>query len=166
MDIVNPLLPKKSVQPEEKPRQNIYMGDQFERIKHQVVLKETVALSDHEKETMSFPQHSLLKQALDRIPETTNVIIVFTPYHYAITSFGDIGAQKWAFARAKILEICKKYPNVTVLDFMIKSEITKYDGNYWDSIHYTQSIVPLYQELIYQGFRTRKSDSRYYICHQ
>jgi hypothetical protein len=86
----------------------------------------------------SFPDLSLLAQALDGFPAQTRKILVFVPIHISLMR----NPQEWAkftYCKADAVAIAKTRPNVGVIDFMRPSALTRNDEAYWDSTHYRVS---------------------------
>jgi hypothetical protein len=83
----------------------------------------------------TFPDLSLLAQALDGFPAQTRKILVFVPIHISLMR----NPQEWAkftYCKADAVAIAKTRPNVGVIDFMRPSALTRNDEAYWDSTHY------------------------------
>jgi hypothetical protein len=83
----------------------------------------------------TFPDLSLLTQALDGLPAQARKILVFVPLHISVL----VDAQKWAqftHCKAAVVDIAKTRSNVAVIDFMRPSVLTRDDNAYWDSTHY------------------------------
>jgi hypothetical protein len=83
----------------------------------------------------TFPDLSLLAQALDGLPAQTKKILVFVPLHISVLR----NPQEWAkftYCKAAVVDIAKTRPNVGVIDFMRPSVLTRNDEAYWDSTHY------------------------------
>ena len=65
-------------------------------------------------------------------------ILVFVPLHISVL----LDAAQWAqftHCKAAVVDIAKTRPNVTVIDFMRPSVLTRNDDAYWDSAHYRVS---------------------------
>jgi hypothetical protein len=83
----------------------------------------------------TFPDLSLLAQALDGFPAETRKILVFVPLHISVL----LDPRQWAkftYCKAAVVDIAMKRPNVGVIDFMRPSALTRNDEAYWDSSHY------------------------------
>jgi hypothetical protein len=83
----------------------------------------------------TFPDLSLLAQALDSFPAATRKILVFVPLHISIL----LNAEEWSkftYCKAAVVDIARTRPNVGVIDFMRPSPLTRNDEAYWDSVHY------------------------------
>ena len=106
-----------------------------------------------ERASWHFATHKLMDQILQAAPTNATKILVFVPYH-----------EHWLLERSARYEECKdrmtqiasQFPNTHVLDFMISSNITREDQNYWDPIHYNKDTASLLAKLIARGIRERK----------
>jgi hypothetical protein len=49
-----------------------------------------------------------------------------------------------------------RVPNAHVVDFMIGSDLTRRDENYWDPIHYTQAVAEILTQAIGDAVRERR----------
>lgn len=112
--------------------------------------------------SIHFPVQSMLKQLLAELPAETEKIILFVPYHAFNVYSDENTANKWSQCKQKIRDLCSGIDNVTILDFMIVSEITKFDNNYWDPLHYKVGVATQLPKLIHQGFQTRKDRAGYF----
>lgn len=86
----------------------------------------------------TFPDHAMFEALVAAIPPETRLVVVFVPYH--ATMLGPVGAGAGApFAQCKrrLTDIAARHPRTHVFDFMIHSDITRTDTNYWDRLHYT-----------------------------
>lgn len=101
-------------------------------------------------------QIAYIGDMLDRIPDDTAVHLFFVPYH--LSHGGYRNAEEHARTRAckqSVLDLVADRPNVTVTDFMIPSEYTASDRNYWDSLHTTigaaSELVRLLDRAVQDG---------------
>lgn len=134
-------------------RQKIY-GEAGPRRKAPVT--PAVVLSKAERAARNFPTHPLLRDMLAALPEATRKIVIFVPYHHLNQPApGSRRAAYWRECKRRIVEIAEDFANSYVLDFMIPSEITRRDENYWDRLHTTVEVADRVSELIAQGVRTR-----------
>lgn len=116
---------------------------------------EATGLSARERKALEFPTHTLLKEILGRLPDRTRKIILFVPYHLASqaragTRRGDIIAE----CKARVTRIAAASANMTVIDYMIPSALTRRDENYWDPLHYTLDVA---ENIVLQMGRVAKS---------
>ena len=113
-------------------------------------------------EEWSFPNHVLLREMLSSIPEDATKVLLFVPYHDFIQPHPtSISGRMWRSCKEDVTRIASSIPNTHVLDFMISSPITSEDGNYWDSLHYSEVIAALIPRLMAEGI-SRKVDSEVY----
>lgn len=145
----------------DKVRKNIYKS--VEPIVP-ISVAEPVNLSISKKTRLKFPALSVLDACLKSVPEDTIKILMFVPYHYyKQPRSGTYEGVVFEEARRRIVDIGSAYKNVHIIDFMLKSEITSNDYNYWDSIHYTEKVADQLVDLIAQAYIHKQSDPKYYI---
>jgi hypothetical protein len=83
----------------------------------------------------TFPDLSLLARALDGLPDETRKILVFVPVH--ITVLLDAGQwSEFSHCKEAVVDLAKARSNVTVVDLMRPSPLTRNDEAYWDTVHY------------------------------
>ena len=108
-----------------------------------------------------FPTHALLEQMLATAPVETLKVLFFVPYHHFSQpprwSEADL---RWRECKRRVTEIAGRYPNTHVLDFMIDSEITLRDENYWDPLHYSLPVGHRIVALLAQGVREQRTQPR------
>jgi len=99
--------------------------------------------NDHPK--WKFATHELLRNMLrHELAKKAETILVFAPLH------GDYlarGAVLYAECKTRLLRIAEAN-SVRVIDFMIDSEITRVDDNYWDSLHYRAPVARILERDI------------------
>jgi hypothetical protein len=83
----------------------------------------------------TFPDLSLLAQALDGFPTQTRKILVFVPLHVVMLRDPRLWAQ-FTYCKQAVVDIAKASKNVGVIDFMYASALTRNDEAYWDAAHY------------------------------
>lgn len=140
-----------------KARKKIY-GSQQQKVKPSVQEK----FIDNTQ--WSFPTHVLLQEILEKIPKQTTKIILFVPYHvYNQPLENTSNHARWSACKQQITKMSNRFQNVVVLDFMIDSEITRVDENYWDPLHCTVAIGEQISDLIYEGASHKKDKVGYYL---
>ncbi|MBV9969779.1 MAG: hypothetical protein JO228_07340 [Xanthobacteraceae bacterium] len=83
----------------------------------------------------TFPDLALLGQALDALPAPTRKILVFVPIHISVLLDGSQWSQ-FSHCKEAVVELAEKRRDVTVLDMMRPSPLTRNDEAYWDTVHY------------------------------
>lgn len=114
-------------------RSHLYPNGTVEKIEEQ---SPPFVLSNIERSNLSLPALKLLEEILAKSRET-QTILFFVPYHFYYQ--GHPGTRKklvWQKCKDRIVSLASPFENVSVLDFMIKSELTLKDENYWDARHY------------------------------
>lgn len=136
-----------------RARQNIYGAAGPRRI---APVTPPVVLDEAKRAAWRFPVHRLLRDMLAALPEATRKIVIFVPYHAVNQPVpGSRSAAFWRECKQRIAKVADDFANSFVLDFMIPSEITRRDENYWDYLHTTVEIGDRVSELIAQGLRRR-----------
>lgn len=96
------------------------------------------APSAAELRARSFPDHAMFEAMVAALPPETRLVVVFVPYHASM--LGPVGAgmaAPHAACKRRITDIARSHPRAHVFDFMVHSQITQTDANYWDPLHYT-----------------------------
>lgn len=90
-----------------------------------------------------FPALELLRQRLDAMAPATRKVLFFVPYSRAVLpKAGEDRVQAaWDECKRRVAALASEVPNATAIDFMVPSEITGEDTNYWDGLHYRQPIA-------------------------
>ncbi len=115
-----------------------------------------VTLSEDQRAAWKVPTHALMREMLAALPERTRKILVFVPYHHFRQAVpGSRHAAFWRECKRRLTAIAGEFANTHVLDFMIASDITLRDENYWDLLHTTVEVADRVSELIAEGVRTR-----------
>lgn len=143
-----------------KARLRIYNS---ESPKAKTPVKPPVKLSLKDFEELNLPALKILEACLKTIPDETTKIIYFVPYHYYLQPVP--GSRDYAVlceTKRRIIELAKVYPNIHILDFMVKSHITTRDENYWDPLHYTVETATLVSRMIADGVKNRQSNQGYF----
>ncbi len=109
-----------------------------------------------ERKAWTFATHPFMRAMLTALPESTLKIFLFVPYHHFNQSPpGSLSDAYWRECKRRVTNIAAEFPNAHVLDFMIPSEITLRDANYWDVLHYNVAVADRLAELIAQGVQER-----------
>jgi hypothetical protein len=88
-----------------------------------------------------FPGMTMLQDALAPLPPDTRVALYFTPNH--VSQQGVPGSQTaawWAACKRAATRVAAAR-GASVLDFMVPSAITTDRTNYWDPLHYRESVA-------------------------
>lgn len=153
LDGYTAFLPPRSQYRLAQSRTNIYGGPE-PKTRAPVVPPETPSAA--ERAGWRFPTHQLFPSMLARLPAATIKIILFVPYHaYLLPAEGSRGAAVWRECKRRFVRMAGAAENGHVLDFMIRSEITERDENYWDGLHYSRRVAARVGELIAAGTAQR-----------
>ncbi|MSO88904.1 MAG: hypothetical protein EXQ89_02875 [Rhodospirillaceae bacterium] len=107
---------------------------------------------------LRFPSHELMVGMLRRLAPETSKILVLVPYHrFFQPAPGSDAARALDECKRRLTALAAGFANSHVLDFMIDSEITRRDENYWDNLHYSEDIATQLAHLIARGIRERRS---------
>jgi len=138
-----------------RARTHIYGGTQP---LSRAVVKPARTPSAAERAAWRFPAHPLLKDMLASLPPATVKILMFVPYHaYLQPAAGSLEAARWRECKQRIVAMAGGHANTHVLDFMIDSQITRVDENYWDALHYSLAVADRLAELTARGVAERRS---------
>ena len=110
-----------------------------------------------------FPQLDYLRQAVAVLPDQTEVIVLFVPYHQSrVPVPGSLSEAVWNSCKQQITEIVGVQDTAHVVDFMIRSELTMADDNYWDPLHFTDAAATTMVQQLAEALDTRRSNPAYY----
>ncbi len=131
-----------------RARANIYSADGGHPTRPDPVVP-PVVLSEAEARAINFPMHGLLKDMLDALPPATLKILPVMPYHLRHQPQpGSRRAAEWVECKRRIAAMIALQRNAHIVDFMIASDITGRDENYWDPLHYTQAVAAVLTQAI------------------
>jgi len=123
---------------------------------HQKILIETV--SDQFVSNIQIKPLAYMEEMIKKLPKTTRVIFIFVPYHhYHQPSAKTCAGAVFKHCKLKFIELIKNHPNAEIIDFMIASEITRKDENYWDPLHYNLKTAKRIMDLIHLGTQAKKA---------
>lgn len=92
-------------------------------------------------ETIPLPALPLLEAGLDRVPPGTRVVLFFPPDHVDQQGRpGSRAAARWAACKAAVAAIGARH-GAEVLDMLRNSGLTRERANYWDPLHYRESVA-------------------------
>lgn len=142
-----------------RARRNIYKSEQpLEKTSVEpsvVVAPEVIA-------ALEFPAIELLSNMLDQLNEHTLKVAFFVPYHYYFQPDpGSFEEVRWNECKRRIANAIKEHENGRTLDFMIRSDITTRDENYWDHKHYTVPVASQLVDLIALGVLTDEENASF-----
>ena len=116
-----------------------------------------VTLGAGEAAALNFPMHGLLAQMLDGLPPDTLKLLMVMPYHiHNQPAPGSRSQAVWAECKRRLAGLVSRAENAHVVDFMIESDITRRDGNYWDPLHYTQAVAVQLTQALAEAVRQRR----------
>ncbi len=99
----------------------------------------------------TLPALPLLDAMLGWLPDGTRKILFFTPYHIdQMGAAGSFTAWRWAACKRAVAEIARRR-GAELLDFMVPGAITEDRDNFWDPVHYRQSIAARVTEGLVRG---------------
>lgn len=122
-----------------------------------------VAPTVAERAAWKFPTHEMFAGMLGRLPAETLKIVMFVPYHaYLQPARGSGEAARWRECKRRFARMAAagEGTNTHVLDFMISSDITERDENYWDKQHFSLAVAERLGELIAAGAREGRGQTR------
>lgn len=121
------------------------------------ILKETVP--DNFESQLDIKPLAFMEAILNqKLPVTTQILFVFVPLHHHFQpsehTCAGLALKK---CKAKFIEFAQKKHNVQIFDFMIASEITLKDENYWDPMHYNLSVAARLMDSLEEGIKHSES---------
>ncbi len=82
-------------------------------------------------------------------PEATRKVLLVVPYHRFYQPLpGSRAAFRYRECKQRLANLAASVANSMVVDFMIPSEITSHDENYWDDRHYTRAGADRIVDLV------------------
>lgn len=143
----------------DKARTEIYGGSEP---KSKQPVDPPVAMSGAERAQLAYPALDRLETMLSELGPETRKIMLFVPYHrYFQAAPGSREAVVWDECKSRVVALASAQANAYVLDFMIESDITTADKNYWDAKHYTVPVAELIGLLIGKAVVEGGTDSRF-----
>ncbi len=122
-----------------KARMNIYASSTPKEIEP---VSPPHKMNSEERSKIPIPALDRLGTMLEALPDEARKILFFVPYHsYFQARPGSQQEIVWNECKKRAVDLASVNSNAYVLDFMIRSDITKKDSNYWDYKHYTVEIA-------------------------
>ena len=116
-----------------------------------------------QRASWKYDWHRLMAEMFDRLPEETIKILLFVPYHQVnLPAPGSLGQARLEFCKDRLVAPTAGRINAHALDFMIRSEITTRDENYWDPNHYSVDIARDIARFISEAIGTRRGRPGYF----
>ncbi len=153
-------LPPRRLYDLEKARHHLY-GGAAPRVKAPVA--EPVRPGPEARAAWRFATHPLMAEMLRALPEATVKVLMFVPYHhFHQPAPGSRQDAQWTECKRRLTALASRFRNAHVLDFMIRSEITLKDENYWDPLHFDRAIDARLAGLVAAAVNTgRGADGLY-----
>ena len=153
-------LPPIEVYQLEKARRHLYDGQPPHR---KPPVAEPFDPTPEVRAAWPFATHPLMAEMLRALPDETVKVLMFVPYHhFHQPAPGSRQDAYWAECKRRLAKLAAGFPNTHVLDFMIPSEITLRDRNYWDPLHFDRTIASQLITLIARAVETRRGDDGRY----
>ncbi|MFQ5956125.1 MAG: hypothetical protein ACE5JZ_13755, partial [Kiloniellales bacterium] len=147
-------LPPPEIYDLETARRHLYGGLE-PRVKAPV--GEPVDPAPEARAAWPFATHPLMVEMLRALPDETVKVLMFVPYHhFHQPAPGSLLDAQWTECKRRLTDLAARFENTHVLDFMIHSEITLRDQNYWDPLHYDTVIATRLASLIAEAVKTRR----------
>ena len=110
-----------------------------------------------ERKSWNFPAHSRMREMLARLPDETVKVLMFVPLHNVrLPNKETLEWARWDECKHRLAALTPDTPNAHTIDFMIPSQITTRDENYWDAVHYSVGVAERLAELISIGISDRR----------
>ena len=144
----------------ERARRHLYDGQTPHR---KAPVAEPIDPAPEVRAAWPFATHPLMAEMLRALPDETVKVLMFVPYHhFHQPAPGSRQDAYWAECKRRLTKLAAGFANTHVLDFMIHSEITLRDRNYWDPLHFDRNIASQLIALIARAVETRRGgDGRY-----
>ncbi len=118
-------------------------------IKIKPIQQPPVTISDTERKSWAFPDIIQLEKWLTSLEPSTRKLLIFPPYHhFRLAQIASKDEVRWQECKKRVANMSLSIPQVTVVDFMIRSSISNNDKNYWDSLHYTLEIADIIEKTL------------------
>ncbi|MFT4563509.1 MAG: hypothetical protein ACI9BW_003265 [Gammaproteobacteria bacterium] len=109
-----------------------------------------------------FATHSLLASMLAlEATSPKHTALVFAPMHAAYLARAE---GLYRECKDRIVKLGRTH-GVRIIDFMIESDITKLDDNYWDPLHYRSAVAEIIEADIANELKEPKSSSNRYLTY-
>lgn len=147
----------------DKARRNIYGSVTPKKI---TPVEPAVKMNARQRGRIPISALNRLETMLDLLPEPTRIILFFVPYHsYYQAKPGSRKMVMWNECKRRVSKIASRYENAHVLDFMVRSQITREDSNYWDHKHYTVTVGDALTRMIGEAVAEGVESGNYRILH-
>lgn len=147
----------------DKARRNIYGSVTPKKIER---VEPAITMTANQRRRIPMTALDRLETMLDQLPESSRIILFFVPFHsYYQAQPGSRKMIRWNECKRRVTQIASRYNDAYVLDFMIRSEITRKDSNYWDHKHYTVTIGNMLSEMIGDAVADGTENTNYRILH-
>ena len=90
---------------------------------------------------LPYPALDLLDRDLSDIPPSATKILFFVPFNHVRQPASGALRGEWEECKRRVSAMVSMSPNAHLVDFMLPSDITLNDDNYWDSAHYRLKIA-------------------------
>jgi hypothetical protein len=105
------------------------------------------------------PYLASLDDIIRDLPPSTRLVLYFSPYHnYRQHADGASTAAMFEACKRATVDYARRRPNALVLDFMIPSELTRNDANYWDGVHISGPTAKRVADVIGAAMRGEPTD--------
>lgn len=100
-----------------------------------------VQMSAEERRALRFPALAWLSDLLHAVPQSKKILFL-VPYHIAEQPRpGSRESVVWGECKTRLAALAAATPGTRLVDFMIPSEVTQRDDNYWDPLHYRTRVA-------------------------
>ena len=91
---------------------------------------------------IDFTARPLLQRFLSSVGSSARVVLVFPPrYASAIPAAGSAAAAELDACKDAFRRLAKTRSNTWVIDFLIDSQFTRHEDDFWDNIHYRGPVA-------------------------
>lgn len=123
-----------------------------------------IRLNPEQRSALRIPALARLQRMLGQLPATTKAVLLFVPYHsYYQARPGSQKEALWNECKARVSAIAANRGNTLVLDFMLRTELTTKDSNYWDYKHYRVPVGDRISRDIGQALNSKPERGSYKV---
>ncbi|MCX2979462.1 hypothetical protein EYC98_01150 [Halieaceae bacterium IMCC14734] len=123
-----------------------------------------IALTKEQRSALNIPALERLQRMLEKLPDSTSTTLMFVPYHsYYQARPGSRQAALWNECKARVSAIATHRGNTRVLDYMLQTDITAKDSNYWDYKHYRVSVGNIISREIGSAINAKPPTGNYKV---
>lgn len=91
-----------------------------------------------ERRSVAMANLKLLPRLLGSAPKESRIVVLVPPMHIWHL---QQNAASYRLCKARALKLLRDAPSITVLDYLVDSNLTRQEEHFWDAIHYSDEIA-------------------------